>query len=69
MSVTAKSQDYTYQACNGQGVSEWFRNTLDAEIYACEQSEKLKCKFFVYDYAWQNGEVATHAYNCGRPIR
>ncbi len=47
---------------------EFFRNTLDAQIFACEQSEIRSGKFFIYDHSWQS-DIPTHLYRGGRSIR
>ena len=48
--------------------SEWFRNTLDAQQYACEQSERASEKCFIYDHDW-NAEVPIRLYRNGREVR
>lgn len=47
---------------------EFFRNILDAQQYACEQSEIDGGKCFVYDLDW-NEEVAVRLYKNGREVR
>jgi hypothetical protein len=59
---------YPFQVTSESREPEYFRNILDAQLYAGEQSERANEKCFIYDLGWCD-DVPVDLWRNGRAIR